>query len=164
MTHPWLIPDDGFVDPAPSNFVIDEREEGRGKAVYSTVAFTRGDLVAKFAGTVLPYRTQHTLQLNSELHLLDVHFVGFLAHSCSPNVAVDMQTSEVWALQDIRPGDALEMDYAATEDVLFKQFACGCSSPACRRWISGRKEPANEEGKALLQSTSQFGQMHGRRS
>ncbi|WP_339138175.1 MAG: hypothetical protein WGN25_08090 [Candidatus Electrothrix sp. GW3-4] len=32
------------------------------------------------------------------------------------------------------------MDYAETEDVLFKQFPCSCGSPACRLWITGRKE------------------------
>jgi hypothetical protein len=32
------------------------------------------------------------------------------------------------------------MDYAETEDVLFKQFPCSCAAPNCRGWITGRRE------------------------
>ena len=125
-------------------FVVEERETGKGLAVYTNQAFKRGTLVASFTGTVLPYRTQHTLQINQSLHLLDQEFLGFLAHSCSPNVFVDMETFELWALEDISAGSALTMDYASTEDILYKQFGCLCGSPACRKWITGRKEPVDE--------------------
>ncbi len=137
--------------PSPaSEFIVEERENGKGKAVYSRRGHPRGELIARFSGTVLPYRTQHTLQINSNIHLLDEQFVGYLAHSCSPNVFVDMQTLEVWALDNIEPEAVLSMDYAATEDVLFKQFACLCGSGSCRHWITGRKELVNEEGLAYL--------------
>jgi len=46
----------------------------------------------------------------------------------------------VHAIRDIRPGDYLYMDYAQTEDVLFKQFPCSCGSENCRGWITGRRE------------------------
>lgn len=131
-------------------FVVEQREEGKGKAVYSRHGHARGELIARFTGTVLPYRTQHTLQINPAVHLLDAEFVGYLAHSCSPNVFVDMQGLEVWALEDVGPESALTMDYAATEDQLFKQFACLCGSPGCRHWITGRKERINEEGEDYL--------------
>jgi hypothetical protein len=38
------------------------------------------------------------------------------------------------------------MDYASTEDILFKQFPCLCGTPNCRFWISGRKEEVSPEG------------------
>lgn len=129
---------------------VDERESGKGKAVYTNLRHQRGELVGTFSGTVLNHRTQHTLQLNDDLHLLDLNFVGYLAHSCSPNVFVDLQKAEVWALRDIQPGEALTMDYASTEDELFRQFACLCDSPDCRLWITGRKETVNEEGHRYL--------------
>jgi hypothetical protein len=37
------------------------------------------------------------------------------------------------------------MDYAETEDTLFKQFPCSCGSSNCRGWITGRKEMVNGE-------------------
>ncbi|MDH4320763.1 MAG: SET domain-containing protein-lysine N-methyltransferase [Desulfobulbaceae bacterium] len=137
--------------PVERKFVVEERELNKGKAVYTLYGHARGDLITNFTGTVLSYRTQHTLQINPTIHLLDLDFVGYLAHSCSPNVFVDMQSLEVWALQDIAPGASLTMDYAATEDILFKQFPCLCGSPSCRHWITGRKEQISEEGRRFLQ-------------
>lgn len=136
----------GFALPEESEFVVEEREAGKGKAVYTRHGHARGEMLARFNGTVLPYRTQHTLQINASIHLLDLEMVGYLAHSCDPNVFVDMQTLEVWSLKQIAPEKALTMDYAATEDHLFKQFACLCGSPSCRHWITGRKERINDEG------------------
>jgi hypothetical protein len=125
----------------PENcFEIADRADGKGKAVYSLQRHRRGELIARFTGEILPYRTQHTLQINPSQHVLDLNFVGYLAHSCSPNVFLDMQTF----------GTALTMDYAATEDVLHKQFRCLCGSPGCRLWITGRKERVNAEGRRYL--------------
>ncbi|MDH5784788.1 MAG: SET domain-containing protein-lysine N-methyltransferase [Chromatiales bacterium] len=146
---------DTTLEPEPSflpeeQFIVTEREEGKGKAVYSSTGHARGELIARFTGEVLPYRTQHTLQINPAIHLSDLKFVGYLAHSCQPNVFVDMQSLEVWALEDIYPHQALTMDYAATEDLLYKQFACLCGSPGCRHWITGRKEKVNAQGRKYL--------------
>jgi len=131
-------------------FIVTEREEGKGKAVYSSTGHARGELITRFTGEVLPYRTQHTLQINPHIHLSDLNFVGYLAHSCQPNVFVDMQSLEVWALEEIYPHQALTMDYASTEDKLFKQFACLCGNPGCRHWITGRKERINTQGRKYL--------------
>ncbi len=144
--------EDGFAFPIHDDFAIAEREDGKGQAVYDLRGHARGELVARFTGYVIPYRTQHTLQITPSAHLLDMSFVGYLAHSCSPNVFVDMQSFEVWALEDIAPDTQLTMDYAATEDVLYKQFRCLCQSPKCRHWVTGRKEKVSEEGLAFLAS------------
>jgi hypothetical protein len=151
LFHMYSATEEALDLSPPGAFVVEEREEGKGKAVYSRLGHARGELIARFTGRVLPYRTQHTLQINPAVHLLDLDFVGYLAHSCSPNVFVDMQGLEVWALEDVGPEAVLAMDYAATEDLLFKQFACLCGSPGCRHWITGRKELVNDEGRRYLQ-------------
>ena len=46
----------------------------------------------------------------------------------------------ITALQDIAAESYLYMDYAETEQVLFKQFACACGSDSCRGWITGNQE------------------------
>lgn len=60
-----------------------------------------------------------------------------------------MEKLTVTALKDIPANSFLYMDYAETEDTLFKQFPCSCGSDNCRGWISGRKErsqpPKNED-------------------
>lgn len=136
--------------PRHNEFEIAEREEGKGKAVYTMKSHRRGELIAQFTGYVLPYYTQHTLQISPTTHLLDSHFIGFLAHSCSPNIFLDMQACEMWAVDDISVHSALTMDYASTEDVLFRQFPCLCGSSNCRHWVTGRKEKVNKEGEQYL--------------
>lgn len=148
----------------PERYVVAEREHGKGKAVYTTTGHGRGEMIGTFSGIVLTHRTQHTLQLNADLHVLDTNFVGYLAHSCSPNVFVDMTKAEVWALRDIAAGEVLAMDYAATEDELFRQFGCLCGSADCRRWITGRKEAVNEEGHAYLGSLAKVTPIAARRA
>jgi hypothetical protein len=46
----------------------------------------------------------------------------------------------VTALRDIPANSYLYMDYAETEDHLFKQFPCSCGSRQCRGWITGKKD------------------------
>jgi hypothetical protein len=102
-------------------------------------------------GITVPYVLQHTLQITPNLHLYDPHFSGLLLHSCDPLVLLDMNTLEIWALQDIEKGQALTMDYASTEDLLFRQFPCVCGSINCRSWVTGRKEVINDSGQKYLQ-------------
>lgn len=102
------------------------------------------------SGITVPYILQHTLQITPFLHLYDPRFTGLLLHSCDPLVSLDMNKLEIWALQDIEKGVALTMDYAQTEDKLFKQFPCACEAINCRRWVTGRKEVINEEGEKYL--------------
>lgn len=120
--------------------------EGAGMAVVAQRGFARGEVVGAFTGPVLQNIAQHTLQINPQNHLLDPYFIGYLMHSCNPNVVLDMHERKAYCIRDIADGEPLCMDYASTEDKLFKQFPCCCQSPNCRHWITGRAELVNEEG------------------
>lgn len=150
LIYPELALKEGQGFPLKNDLVVAEREPGKGRAVYTHRGHRRGEFVGRFTGPMVPYRTQHTLQVNPNLHVLDLHFIGYLAHSCAPNIFLDMQAFEVWALTDIAPESALTMDYASTEDELFKQFPCLCGAPNCRHWITGRKEQVSDEGQLYL--------------
>jgi len=128
--------------PTEAEFSVARQEDGKGLGVYAKRRFERGIMVTKVSGTIVHEVMQHTLQITPTSHLYDPFFTGFLLHSCDPNCFLDMQRFELWALKDIQPGEALTMDYASTEDVLFRQFPCLCGAPNCRGWISGRREPA----------------------
>lgn len=141
--------------PPHKAFTIKKQSGDIGYGVYSKKTIGRGSLVARFSGTIIHDVVQHSLQIRPGIHIHDPHFAGLLLHSCNPNVMLDMQDFTIWAIQDIEPGEALTMDYASTEDHLFKQFKCLCRSENCRLWISGRKEKINEEGKAYLKSFEQ---------
>ena len=129
--------------PSSSDFKIIKRDQTFGLGVISFRSFEPGDIVAALAGEIVTEMTQHTLQIEPGVHLLDLHFCGYFLHSCEPNVHLDMKNMMVHAVRKIRPDEHLLMDYAQTEDVLFKQFPCQCGSVHCRGWITGRAEAAD---------------------
>lgn len=149
LIYPYeLDKNDGY--PSRSSFTVKKQDGEMGYGVYTKKDIKRGSLVARFSGNVINKVVQHSLQINPTTHLYDPHFSGLLLHSCSPNVMLDMQDFTIWAITDIEAGEALTMDYASTEDHLFKQFKCLCESENCRHWISGRRESVNAEGEEYL--------------
>lgn len=121
-----------------------------GLCVMSLIAFAKDEIIDHFSGEVGPVLCQHSLQVRPGLHISGTRFVGYLSHGCAPNCRLDMEHFNLVALHDIGPGKLLTVDYTATEDVLFHQFACSCEAPDCRRWICGRIETVNVEGRRLL--------------
>jgi hypothetical protein len=111
--------------------------------------------MAKIAKQAVPDIRQHTLQLSKTSHNFDPYFSGYFLHSCDPNVSVNMKKMTVTALKNIEANDYLYMDYAETEDYLFKQFPCSCGAENCRGWITGKLElpyqsPESQEADLIL--------------
>jgi hypothetical protein len=136
--------------PSTEQFDVVRTAEGAGAGIKARVAFDSRVCIARLSGYALNERRLHTLQLSSRIHLYDCWFGGLLMHSCTPNVFLDLHYLEVWSLHEIRAGEMLSMDYASTEDVLFRQFACQCGAANCRGWITGRQEALNAEGQAFM--------------
>ena len=130
--------------PKSEDFEIIRKDENSGFGVICHRTFKQGDLVAVMNGERITEILQHTLQIKPGLHLYDVHFAGYFLHSCAPNVHLDMENMRVTAVRDIQPGDYILMDYAQTEDVLYRQFPCSCGAANCRGWITGRKQAIDE--------------------
>ncbi|VVO44811.1 lysine methyltransferase [Pseudomonas fluorescens] len=137
--------------PASRNFKITYNENGQGSAVVAMLDLQRIRRICKVSGQLLSARGPHTHQLIPGIHVYDPFFSGLLAHSCDPNVFLDMSELWLWSLQDITKGTLLCMDYASTEDELFHQFACRCGSAECRGWITGYNESPNAEGLLFMQ-------------
>jgi len=131
--------------PKDSDFAVIFKDELAGRGVIAYRAFKKGEIIARMAGHIVNEIRQHTLQLTPETHLFDPYFSGYFLHSCSPNISLNMVDLTITALEDIPVNSFLYMDYAETEDVLFKQFPCSCGSASCRGWITGRKEMLNAE-------------------
>ncbi len=143
-----LYPDQFGKDPLfpkHSDFAVVYKDELAGRGVMTYRAFNKGEVIARMSGHVVDEIRQHTLQLTPAAHLFDPYFSGFFLHSCSPNISLNMADLTVTALRDIPANSYLYMDYAETEDVLFKQFPCSCGSSNCRGWITGRREMLNPE-------------------
>lgn len=134
---------DGFLE-------VCDTDSEYGLGVRTLVGRGKGEVIHHFTGVLTSELLQHSLQVRPGLHISETKIIGFLSHSCEPDCRLDMDRSELVALRDIRPGDLLTIDYAETEDVLYRQFACHCGAATCRHWITGRHETPNVEGRAHL--------------
>ncbi|MDA0281556.1 MAG: SET domain-containing protein-lysine N-methyltransferase [Proteobacteria bacterium] len=126
--------------PQATDFNVITKDVSTGYGVLARRSFEAGELIAVITGEVVPDILQHTLQICEGKHLLDQYFTGYLLHACSPNISVDMHSMTVTALKNIPANTFLTMDYAQTEEVLYKQFPCSCGSENCRGWITGSLE------------------------
>ena len=138
--------------PAPQDEALEVLDtEGRhGLGVRTLIPRRAGEVVHRFTGVITPELRLHSLQVGEHLHISETRFIGFLSHSCDPNCRLDMDRFEVEALKDVDADGLLTIDYAATEDVLYRQFACHCGAESCRHWITGRAETINDEGRDYL--------------
>ena len=125
-----------------------------GLGVRTLVPRRAGEVVHRFTGVITPELRLHSLQVTDTLHIADTKYIGYLSHSCDPNCRLDMERFEVQALKDVEADGLLTIDYAATEDVLYRQFECHCGAATCRRWITGRAEEPSAEGLAYLAKTA----------
>ena len=141
--------------PNKADFKLVTKDDHSGMGIISFRHFNKGDLVAKLGGEIIHDIRQHSLQIDDFNHLYDIYFCGYFLHSCEPNVTLDMKNLTVHALRTIKANEYLYMDYAETEEKLYKQFPCGCGSTHCRGWITGYNE-AIDENDPQYQSYSQL--------
>jgi hypothetical protein len=159
--YPEVIPpEEGH--PTTAEFEVVSSGDERGRGLRAKVAFRRGERVARLSGVVVNRASLDTIQISPTLHMHDRWFCRLLLHSCEPNLVIDTARMEARATRDIQAGDYLSIDYAATEDVLGRQFACQCGTPRCRGWMTGRREEPNEQGRAWL-AKNVVGDVDGRR-
>ena len=141
--------------PKATDFEVVFKDEMSGNGVICYRSFKRGEVIAGMSGEVISEIRQHTLQIDSEKHLFDPYFSGYFLHSCDPNISLDMDLLVVTALRDIPANSYLYMDYAETEDYLFKQFPCSCGADNCRGWVAGKKDLLPMMHAEVTQSISQ---------
>lgn len=141
--------------PKSTDFEVVFKDEASGKGVICYRAFKRGEVIASMSGEVINVIRQHTLQIEQDKHLYDPYFSGYFLHSCAPNISLDMEKLTVTALQDIPANSYLYMDYAETEDYLFKQFPCSCEANNCRGWVGGKLDMLPVMHADIMQNASQ---------
>jgi len=127
-------------EPTRDRFDIVRVGDGVGEGVVTRIAFEAGETIFAFTGFFSEEITQFSLQVEEGLHLHDPYFMGKVLHSCDPNAHCDMERRVFTALKPIRPGEFITMDYAQTEEVLFKIFDCVCGAEHCRGVVKGRKQ------------------------
>jgi hypothetical protein len=140
--------------PQAQDFKIVPKDDNSGQGVITFKDIKAGELIAHVFGEIVKKIGQHTLQISKNRHLYDPFFTGYLLHSCSPNVSLNMKKFTLTACANISANSFLYMDYAETEDKLFKQFFCSCGSSNCRGIITGRKESPNIQTSNIIQNDS----------
>ena len=124
--------------------------EDVGEGLMALTDFAPGEVVFTFAGSILPYQTLFTLQIAPGRYIEDPLVMGKVLHSCDPNVVCSMEQLTFWALEPIRAGEYLFMDYESTEDELYRHFDCCCGAADCRGRIRGRRYLTETERAAIL--------------
>lgn len=130
---------------------VDIRNNDKGRGVYTTRAFRRGEVVV--VGKPVersPERTRLTLQLDVDHHArFDLPF-ELTNHSCDPNCGIkanDFGGYDLVAMRDIAEGEEVTWDYCMTEWVSIAVPVCRCNAAGCRGRITGGKDltPALQE-------------------
>lgn len=112
-----------------------------GRAVYSLVAREKGSRLFDVWGDVIPVRTQHTIQVGRQEHLLAEYPLPILNHSCDPNCGVIIRNGvplvSLDVIRAVRAGDELTLDYETFEDAMQFLQRCQCGASRCRSVLSG---------------------------
>jgi hypothetical protein len=127
-------------EPTTDRFRICRISAAVGEGVITLSRFKPGDTVFSFTGFLTTEITQYSLQIRRGMHLHDPFFMGKVLHSCDPNTSCNMRTRTFTALKPILPGDLITMDYAETEEVLYKPFPCSCGAADCRGFVTGKRQ------------------------
>lgn len=147
--YPDIIPAE-IGHPTSAKFLVEDTGDERGKGIKAKVKFHEDECVAKLSGVIVNRTTLDTIQITPTLYFADQWFCRFLLHSCDPNLEIDVERLDLRALKNISIGEFLTVDYANTDDAVTSQFACNCLAEKCRRWITGRTEEVNDEGRSFI--------------
>jgi len=111
------------------------------KGLFAVIPIGKNEILIDLNGeATLSSPTKRSLQIGEKKHVFgSEETVGYLNHSCDPNVFLDFSCLCVRALRDIRAGEEVAINYAATEYEMHDSFPCHCGSPACLGIIRGFK-------------------------
>lgn len=127
--------------------VVKEHANKKAKGLFATQNFKKGEVLVVFGGRaatretinkISPDLSRHALQIGKNLFLLQHVFEDgeYINHSCDPNLGFEGQITLV-AMRDIEAGEEVCFDYAMVDMSDADEFNCLCSSPFCRKKVTG---------------------------
>ena len=95
------------------------------KGLFAVVSIAKGEILIDLNGEeTLSSPTKRSLQIGEGKHAFGrEETVGYLNHGCDPNVFLDFSCLCVRALKDIRAGEEVAINYAATEYEMHDSFS-----------------------------------------
>ncbi|CAE6425931.1 hypothetical protein ACGC1H_004744 [Rhizoctonia solani] len=108
--------------------------------------FKAGQVITRLSGTTHTAKSWSSVQSGIEPgdHIELNSVLVYVNHSCSPNAAFDLDSSNKaeWnfrALRDIQPEEELTFFYPSTEWDMDQGFPCRCQAKNCLGYIRGAK-------------------------
>lgn len=151
------------------NYFIIKKSGIKGKGVFATCQFKKGDKIFHVNLKNLRRYTIKEIKKNKNINKEHLEYVGngkyvvdysapsFMDHSCNPNCYVKIKANyekDIYTLRDVQKGEELTHDYTATSIDQFGgkgfwKFKCKCGNKKCRRIIHGDflKMPKNWQRK-----------------
>ena len=125
--------------------MIEVKDNRFGKSVYAAQPIKKGTVILNGWGHLIKERTQHSIQVEIDTHVIIEGPLQLINHSCEPNCGVlirrDVESLEIHAIRDIAEGEELYIDYATFEyEIKHFPSRCLCQKPACRGAITGFKD------------------------
>jgi cyanophycin synthetase len=113
-----------------------------GQGIFATRDIASGETILRAWGPRLPKRTRHSMQVDSDLHILPDGVLVHTNHSCEPNCGVVIRSGtaeiSVRAMRLIAAGEELTIDYDTFEyEIDHMGGPCQCGAGACRGKVSG---------------------------
>lgn len=119
-----------------------------GKSVVAVEQIESGELIAVWSGRVVTGDDldalsedirRHTVQVEENLYLSSEgpnEPPDYINHSCDPNCGLKGQITIV-AMQTIRAGEEVTIDYAMCDGTAYDEFECACGAASCRGRVTG---------------------------
>ena len=135
---------------SPKTEVRESKIHGRG--LFATADIAKNEIVAVKGGhiadgkvlreKITPVLGPVEIQIDDDLFIAPVTeeqrelSMLYSNHSCDPNLGMRGEITFV-AMRDIRAGEELTHDWAMTDDDHYS-IECNCSTPHCRRTLTGK--------------------------
>ena len=108
------------------------KRDGAVESLYAIRSYRPGEVVLTFDQvTWLPVRDPETIETPFGQHLHHP-VLAKAAHSCEPSCRIAFPDRRMVAVRPIAPGEAITLDFRATERCLSRPFDCRCGSRRCR--------------------------------
>lgn len=122
--------------------VVLQAAESGARFLYSTQAFTPGDIICPFsAAGVFDKPSYLTVQTGDDRHItLTPSFLQYVNHSCQPNAFFDTTAMQLVCIAPIAAGEQFTFFYPSTEWEMAQPFACQCGTEACIGQITGASQ------------------------
>jgi len=120
-----------------------------GLGVAALRAIAAGETIIRTWGEQAEQRSQHTIQVDVNTHIVPDGVAVLVNHSCEPNCGVVIRSGvkqiELRALRPIAAGEEITVDYDTFEyEVAHLGGPCRCGAARCRGRVAGYKHLATD--------------------